>query len=314
MAVFTPVAFEEAAAFLEGYDLPALVRLEPVAEGVENTNYRAVTAAGDFVLTLVERRTDPAALPYVTGLTAWLAARGVPVPEPVADREGRRIGTLKGRPALVGRWLPGAWPRAPDAAQAGRAGALLARLHLAATGYPGRRENPYGPEGWRRLARRCAEAAEGEDRRVLDRVERALAALSPRWPRDLPSGPIHADYFPDNVLFEGAEPTGVIDFYFASDDAFAYDLAVALCAWGFDGAGTPLPPVLDAFRRGYEGVRPLGEAEARALPRLCAGAAIRFTLSRLHDRVFHDPSWAVTPKDPVAFLRRLEFYAEAAKA
>jgi len=314
VAVFTPVSEAEAAAFLKAYDLGGLVELTPIAEGVENTNYRIETAQGRFVLTLFEGRTDEASLPFCLGLTAWLASRGFPAPRPLEDRAGGWLGRLNGRAAAVIEWKTGAWLRAPSEADQMSAGAVLARLHQAAAGYPGRRVNPVGPAAWRRLADRCAAGASGEDRRLLDAVEAGLARLGDPFTDDLPRGAIHADYFPDNVLFEDGRAAGVIDFYFGCTDALAYDLAIALSAWGFDAEGRARPEALAAFQRGYEAVRPLSGAERAALPRLGAAAALRFTLTRLHDRVFHDPSKLVTPKDPAVFLRRLEHWRAAEAA
>lgn len=307
MAVFTPVADDQARAFLAGYQLGELIELVPIAEGVENTNYRLETQQGRFVLTLFEGRTDEASLPFCLGLTAHLAARGFPAPRPIEDRSGGWLGRLNGRAAAVIEWKAGAWLRAPSEADQATAGAVLARLHQAAASYPGRRENPVGPTMWRRLADRCAAGASGRDRILLDQVETALARLGDPFP-DLPVGAIHADYFPDNVLFEDGAVSGVIDFYFGCTGAFAYDLAIALSAWGFDAEGRPLPAALAAFQRGYEAVRPLTEAERAALPRLGEAAALRFTLTRLHDRIFHDPSKLVTPKDPAVFLNRLDHW------
>ena len=305
MAVFTPVSDDQARAFLKGYEVGEFVSLHAIAEGVENTNYRLETSAGRYVLTLFEGRTDAASLPFCLGLTDHLAAAGSPAPRPVRDRSGEWIGRLNGRPAAVIDWLPGEWSRAPSEADQAAAGAMLARLHLAAADFPGRRANPVGPAAWRALADRCATRAVGEDRAMLEAVEAALARLGDPWTDDLPRGPIHADYFPDNVLFQDGVVSGVIDFYFGCVDALAYDLAIALSAWGFDGAGAPIPGAVAAFRRGYETLRPLTAQEAAALPCLGQAAAIRFTLTRLHDRVFHDPSKLVTPKDPGAFLRRV---------
>lgn len=313
MAVFTPVSREQAEAYLERYDLGRLLELEPIAEGVENTNYRLVAEAGPHVLTLFERRTDPAALPFCLGLTEHLVERGYPAPRPRRTRARELTSHLNDRPAAIVEWLPGRWLRDPAPADAGAAGRALAEWRRAADGYGGPRNNPFGPTGWRTLLDRCRTAPSGPHGATLDRLARTLDRVERDWPDDLPSGPIHADYFPDNVLFEGGRVSGVIDVYFACVDACAYDLAVALGAWGFDGDGSPARARLEAFRRGYEAVAPLSRAERAALPILCAGAALRFTLSRLHDSLFHDPAWLVTPKDPDAYMRRLEwFLSEAA--
>lgn len=312
MAVFTPVSEAEARVFLSAYDLGDLVALTPIAEGVQNTNYRLETAAGRFVLTLFEPGVEADALPFCLGLTDHLAQAGLPTARPVRRRAGDLLGALNGRPAAVVEWLEGAWLRTPSAADQAAAGAVLARMHRAGAGFGGRRVNPMGPEAWRRLADRCAERAHGDDRTLLHTLEAALADLGDPFTDDLPCGPIHADYFPDNVLFEDGAVSGVIDFYFGCVDALAYDLAVALSAWGFDAGGRADPDALSAFREGYESMRPLSAAEARALPRLGRAAAVRFMLTRLHDRLFHDPTHLVTPKDPAAFLGRLDYWrAEA---
>ncbi|WAC59471.1 homoserine kinase [Brevundimonas sp. SL130] len=317
MAVFTPVSFDEARRFLAGYDLGEVVELTAIAEGVENTNYRLETQAGSarrrFVLTLFEARTDEASLPFCLGLTAHLAGRGFPCPTPIEDRSGGWLGRLNGRAAAVIEWKTGAWLRHPSEADQAAAGAVLARLHQTASGFVGRRDNPVGPAMWRRLADRCAAGASGEDRSLLDQVEAALARLddppiSHGLGDDLPVGAIHADYFPDNILFEEGAVSAVIDFYFGCTGPLVYDLAIALSAWGFDAEGRAMPEALAAFQRGYEAVRPLSEAERAALPRLGEAAALRFTVTRLHDRIFHDPSKLVTPKDPAVFLRRMDHW------
>lgn len=305
MAVFTPVSDVEARDFLAAYALGDLIALTPIAEGVENTNYALEASAGRFVLTLFEGRTEAAALPFCLGLTDRLAEAGLPTARPVRNGADQWLGELNGRPAAVVEWLNGAWPREPSPIQAHAAGAMLARMHLAAADYPGRRDNPVGPDAWRALADRIAARATGEDRAMLDWVETALVELGDPFAGDLPTGAIHADYFPDNVLFQGDAVSGVIDFYFACTGPWAYDLAIALSAWGFDGSGQALPEILTALREGYEAVRPLNPAEAEILPLLGRAAALRFTLTRLHDRVFHDPTKLVTPKDPAAFLARL---------
>jgi len=309
MAVFTPVSDDEAAAFLTGYNLGGLVSLTAIAEGVENTNYRLETGAGRKVLTLFEARTDAASLPFCLGLTDHLAARGYPAARPVPNRAGQWIGTLNGRPAAIVDWVQGAWLRAPAEPDFEAAGRALAELHLKAADFTGRRDNPVGPVQWRALADRCATGVRtAEDRAILDGVEDALARLGDPLAEALPTGAIHADYFPDNVLFDAGAVSGVIDFYFGCTGPLAYDLAVAISAWAFDGEGRVIDGAAAAFRSGYEAVRPLTPAEATALPHLGEAACIRFTLTRLHDRIFHDPANLVTPKDPAAFYRRVAWW------
>lgn len=313
MAVFTPVEEAEAEPFISRYGLGALHALTPIAEGVENTNYRIDTDGGRFVLTLFEGRTDAASLPFCLGLTEQAADRGLPCARPIRDETGQTVGILNDRPAAILEWLPGAWKRAPSVENQHAAGALLARLHLAGRDFALERPNPVGPEARRALFARCETRAEGADLALLRRMAPWVEG-APGVDPDLPRGAIHADYFPDNLLFDTDAPSGLIDFYFACTDLWAYDLAIALSAWGFDDEGAPSPDALEAFQAGYESTRPLDPAERAALPQLGALAAVRFSLTRLHDRLFHDPGNLVTPKDPTPFLRRLDYWSADASA
>jgi homoserine kinase type II len=314
MAVFTTVEDAEAEPFIRRFGLGRLRALTPIADGVENTNYRLDTDEGRFVLTLFEGRTDEAGLPFCLDLTRHAADRGLPCARALRDHEGRDLGRLNGRPAAILDWLPGAQRADPSLAEHRAAGALLARLHLAAADYPGRRHDPVGPAARRALFERCEARAVGADRALLARMAPWAAEGAPDPTAGLPRGAIHADYFPDNLLFTDGAVSGLIDFYFACVDALAYDLAIALSAWGFDAKGTPLPAALNAFQSGYESVRPLTAAERAALPALGALAAVRFSLTRLHDRLFHDPDALVTPKEPAPFLRRLDWWTGPALA
>lgn len=311
MAVFTPVSAEDASVFLSGYDLGDFVSLDGVAEGVENSNFKLVTTRGTCALTLFEKRVAAADLPYYLGLMEHLAQRGIPAPLPRRNRAGRLIGELNERPAAIVDWLKGAWLRDPTMNDARQAGRVLAQLHVAGSDFPLVLPNAMGLDAWTRLAERCAERAEGESAAMLAVLAAEIDRLRRDWPHDLPSGPIHADMFPDNVLFHDGEVSGVIDYYFACNDAFAYDLAVTINAWGFTPSGAPDPVLSAALIEGYESVRRLSREEIAAMPLLAAGSAVRFSLSRLHDQLFHDPSWKVTPKDPTPFVRRVQHHQRA---
>ena len=315
MAVFTPVTDEQARDFVRGYGLGEVTGLHAIAEGVENTNYRLETTEGRFVLTLFEGRTDAASLPFCLGLTDHLGRAGFPAARPLRNATGAWISELNGRPAAIVEWLTGAWLRAPSADELAQAGAALADFHLTAADFAGRRPNPVGPVQWRALLDRSTwGAVTPEDHGLVAGCRAALDRIGDPFAGDLPSGAIHADYFPDNVLFDQGRLSGVIDVYFGCDGPFAYDLAIALTAWGFDGEGRQISGAAAAFQRGYESVRPLTPAEREALPRLGEAACLRFTLTRLHDRIFHDPANLVTPKDPAAFFRRMDFWRVAETA
>ena len=308
MAVYTEVADEELAAFLATYDLGQLLSCKGIAEGVENTNYFLHTSAGAFILTLYEKRVREADLPFFLGLMEHLAERGITCPQPVHNRAGEALGRVAGRPAVIVTFLEGLSVKRPGARHCRAVGGALARLHLAGADFPMRRPNALSLQGWPPLFA----AAEAEADRVAPglaaRTRRELDHLAQIWPADLPGGVIHADLFTDNVFFIGDELSGLIDFYFACTDAFAYDLGICLNAWCFEPDGSFNMTKGQAMIAGYEGERRLTPAEAEALPTLCRGSALRFMLTRLVDWLNVPPGALVKPKDPLEFDRKLAFH------
>ncbi|MFT4089934.1 MAG: homoserine kinase [Asticcacaulis sp.] len=311
MAVFTPVSLDEARSFLSAYDIGQLLHLEGIEEGVSNTNFKVETTSGLYALTLFESATDESALPYFMDYTLHLDQKGYPAPGPAVMKNGDTIGTLNGRKAALIKWLPGRWPRNPDVRHAASAGEYLAKLHKAGADFTQVRENTMGVNYWDELIARCEPKASQSPRAeaILEDFRSEVSWLKSVWVQDLPAGAIHADYFTDNVLMnDDGQVTGVIDYYYACTDSYAYDLAVSLNAWGFTPGGQPLPEMISAFVSAYDAERPLSEAEIAALPLMARGSAVRFTLTRLYDLLNHDPSWVVKPKDPEAFYRRLEYH------
>jgi homoserine kinase type II len=309
MAVYTPVSAEALSRFLRRYDAGELVSAKGIAEGVENTNYLVDTSAGRYILTLYEKRVAAADLPFFLALLDHLADAGQPVPPAIRDRSGQAIQELEGRPACLIRFLPGVSLSHPTPAQALAAGRAMGAMHRALAGFPLTRPNTMGLDTWAPLFERCGDSLDTIEPGLHARMGAALARLRAEWPADLDRLAIHADLFPDNVLMRGDTVTGLIDFYFACTDLRLYDLAVALTAWSFDSAGRAHDDaVARAFQTGYEEHFPLSPAAHAALPTLCAGACLRFTLSRAWDWIHTPPDALVTRKDPLAYWRRLAHY------
>ncbi len=311
MAVYTEVSDEALAAFLCEYDLGTAVAFRGIAEGVENSNYQLRTTAGDFILTLYEKRVDPAELPWFLGLMQHLAGAGIDCPLPVRGQDGESLRRLGGRPACITTFLPGVWPRRVRPEHCGPLGAALAGLHRAGADFPPRRPNALGPGGWRPLLAHCLPRADEVQPGLAAELEAALDRILAGWPADLPRGHIHADLFPDNVFFLDGRISGLIDFYFAATDLLAYDIAVCLNAWCFEPDFQFNVTKARALLRAYAGTRALSSSERTALPVLCQGAAIRFLLTRLFDWVNTPPGALVTRKDPLEYLRRLRFHLGA---
>ena len=321
MAVYTPVSASDLAAFLGRYDVGGAVSFKGIAEGVENSNFLLETRGGSsgrsrFILTLYERRVDERDLPWFLALMGHLAARGLPVPGPVADRDGQVLHILNGRPACLIEFLPGVSVTEATPAAARAVGAALGRMHGALVDFTDVRPNALGPASWPPLAARCANETGkirlGEiDAGLPEAVAHGLAATA-NWPAGLPVSTIHADLFPDNVLMLDGAVTGLIDFYFACTDARAYDVAVTHAAWCFSADGRQFfPERAAALMAGYLSEVVLTPAERAALPRLAAGAALRFTLTRAYDWLNTPADALVTRKDPMAFARRLSWYLAA---
>jgi homoserine kinase type II len=308
MAVYTEVSDDDLAQFIASYGLGTLLSYKGIAEGVENTNYLVQTGKGPYFLTLYEKRVAPADLPFFLGLMEHLAASGLNCPTPVRDAEGRMLRTLAGRPAALVTFLEGVWIRRPQVRHCWAVGEAMARLHLAGRSFRLTRTNALGLPGWRPLYERFQPRAEEVAAGLSTIIESELAHLDRNWPGALPQGVVHGDLFPDNVFFLGDKLSGVIDFYFACNDALAYDVAVTLNAWCFEADHAFNVTKGQALLKGYQSVRPLEPAERQALPLLARGAALRFLLTRAYDWLHTASDALVSRKDPQEYLRRLKFH------
>ena len=315
MAVYTQVSAEALAAFLTRFDVGELVSAKGIAEGVENSNFLVETTRDRFILTLYEKRVAAGDLPYFMALLDHLAAKGLPVPPAIPDRDGAEIHELCGRPACLIKFLPGVSVSYPTTAQALAAGRAMGEMHAALADFALDRPNSMGITTWRPLLDKCGQDLNAIAPGLYEQAQRALDAVEAAWPNALPVSAIHADLFPDNVLMLGDRVTGLIDFYFACSDVRAYDLAVMHSAWAFDAAGEPGDPAVGAaLMAGYRQAFPLSGAELAALPVLAQGSCIRFFLSRAWDWLNTPADAMVTRKDPMAYWRRLGWYRDAGAA
>ena len=306
MAVYTEVPFDTAAQLLSNLKLGELASLQACKGGIENTNYFASTDLGDYVLTLFERLTAEQ-LPYYLYLTRHLASRGIPVPDPQADSNGDIVLQLMGKPAAVVNKLRGKQQLTPAPAHCAAVGEMLARMHLAGRDYPRQQANLRALPWWNetmpvvlpfltqpQAALLCSELA----------LQNHLSASS-RYAA-LPGGPIHADLFRDNVMFEGETLTGLFDFYFAGNDAWLFDIAVCLNDWCINLTSGERDGLREqAFLQAYMGVRPLSQAERTLIGPMLRAAALRFWISRLWDLHLPRQASELTAHDPTHFERVL---------
>lgn len=315
MAVYTHLASHDIEAMLARYDVGELTSAIGIAEGVENSNYLLVTERDGveekYILTIFEKRVKEEELPFYLGLMEHLAGKGLPCPLPVQQRDGDVIcRTPDGKPAVLVTFLTGRSIRQIQNAHLRELGEMVARMHLAAKDYQAKRANTLSLAGWRKLFEKTAQEADRCHEGLKDLIADELHFLMNAWPSPaaLPSGVVHADLFPDNVFFREGRLSGVIDFYFASNDAWMYDLSITMNAWCFESDGSFNVTKARHLLAGYQSVRRLTPQECKYLPVLARGAALRFLLTRLHDWLFTVEDAVVTVKDPIEYLRKLQFH------
>ncbi|HEB58236.1 MAG TPA: homoserine kinase [Gammaproteobacteria bacterium] len=301
MSVYTTIEHDELVDFLRRFSLGELIDFAGISAGIENTNYFVTTTAGEYVLTIFEELTAEE-LPFFLDLMAFLAEHGVPSAHPLADREGRYLQAFKGKPAALVQRLRGHNIEQPDRTQCAAIGDALGTMHRQIAGFTGRRPNPRGA-AWRRDTAARVLPRLAEDEAALLRAE--LEFESRFRLEDLPRGVIHADLFRDNALFEGEELTGIIDFYYACEDALLYDLAVTVNDWCTTDDGGLDDARVMAMVEAYARQRPFTALEVGAWAVELRAAALRFWLSRLQDKLFPRDGAITHIKDPTHFQRIL---------
>lgn len=302
MAVYTHLSFADISSFVGPYSLGVLQAAHPIAEGIENTNYLLEFEDCRAILTLFEKRVRAEDLPFYMDFMAHLAHRGICCPAPYRA-EGRAIRLIQGCPAVLISFLEGKGNAEPSEVTLFALGKEMAKMHLAASDFLYSRQNDFAPDHLHPLYEKTAQHLDmlrhGLQAEIAEEME-----IMQRWPSlNLPRGVIHADLFRDNVFFDDHTMlSGIIDFYFSATDYFAYDLAIVMNAWDCHMHGT------EALLRGYQALRPLSAAEQAALPFLARGAALRFLMTRVHDWFFRVEGAVVTPKDPLEYLHKWEYW------
>lgn len=305
MSVYTTVGRDQLAGWLQPLDIGELIDHAGITAGMQNSNYFVTTAAGRFVLTLFES-IDPQALDFYLALMDHLAHAGIPCPQPLADRQGHRWRSLAGKPAALLSCLPGAAEESPTPAQCRALGEMLARMHLAGSDMPNSVPNPCGAMWRQEVGEALLPLLPADERNLL---ADELAFQSTQDFSALPRGVIHADLFRDNVLWdEAGRISGVLDFYFAGEDCFLFDLAVVANDWCFNHA------TLAELLAGYRSKRLLSDAEMAVWPAMRRAAALRFWLLRLEAQHRPRGGEVVTIKDPAHFRQMLARFRLAPEA
>ena len=311
MAVYTKLSEIQLKEFFSKYNLGKLLSYKEIKEGIENTNYFVELEKGKFILTLYEKRVEEKDLPFFISLMKNLFDKKFPCPEPIINKNGNYISEILGKKAAVVSFLEGKEKKILEPNDCFEVGIYTARLHLITKNLTGKRENKLSVNSWREIYNKvkidCAKIHENLPKIIDDN----LLKIEKNWPKNIPSGIIHADLFSDNIFFKKNKISGIIDYYFSCNDFFAFEIAICLNALCFEGKNENLSFNVTKAKRfidGYSSLRKLSEDEKKSLKVLCQGAAMRFLLTRVFDFLNLTEGAIVKIKDPLEYLKRLEFH------
>ena len=311
MAVYTKLSEEQLKDFFLKYNLGKLLNYKEIREGIENTNYFINAEKGKFILTLYEKRVDEKDLPFFIGLMKNLFDKNFPSPQPIINKNGNYISEISGKKAAIVSFLEGNSKKVLNPENCYQVGMNTAKLHLITKNLSGKRQNKLSIDSWRKIYNKVKKDCSKIHQNLPDIIEKNLDIIEKKWPKNIPSGIIHADLFPDNIFFKGNELSGIIDYYFSCNDYYAFEIAICLNALCFEGRSENLSfnvTKAKKFIDGYSSLRRLSEEEKESLKILCQGAAIRFLLTRVFDYLNLIEGAIVKIKDPVEYLKRLEFH------
>jgi homoserine kinase type II len=309
MAVYTKLEHQEVRQFLEQYNINNFKDYKGITEGVENTNYLIKTSEQDYILTIYEKRVDENDLPFFIKLLSYLSENKFPCPKPIANKNNEKINRIKNKNAALVTFLNGQSKNKITSEECFEIGKITAQLHEITKKFDINRKNNLSIEYWESIFEKTIKQKIDLDESIIKKTKNYLNFLKDKWPKNLPQGIIHADLFPDNIFFTNNKVSGIIDFYFACNDFFAYEIAICINSLCFDNNSTFNMTKAKNLIDGYTSIRTLSEDEKKYLPILSMGAAMRFFLTRLYDFYHTDNKADVKIKDPFEYLKKIEFHS-----
>ena len=311
MAVYTKLSESEIKDFFSKYNLGKLLNYRGIKEGIENTNYFTEAEKGKFILTIYEKRVEEKDLPFFISLMKNIYDKNFPSPEPIINKNGSYISEILKKKAAIISFIDGNTKKNLSPDECYQVGTYAAKLHQITKKLNIKRENKLSVNSWREIYNKVRKNCTKIDKNLPEIIEKNLNDIEKNWPKNIPSGIIHADLFPDNIFFKRNKLSGIIDYYFACHDFYAFEIAICLNALCFEGSKENLSfnvTKATKFINGYSSIRKLTDEEKNSLIILCKGAAIRFLLTRVFDYLNLIEGAIVTVKDPVEYLKRLEFH------
>ena len=309
MAVYTKLEHKEVDRFLEQYNINNFKDFKEITEGVENTNYLIKTLGQDYILTIYEKRVDENDLPFFIKLLSILSENNFPCPKPIPNKNNEKINKIKNKNAALVTFLNGHSKTRITIEDCFEIGKITAQLHEITKKFNIYRKNNLSIESWQSIFDKIIKQKIDLDESIIKKTKNYLNFLKDKWPKELPQGIIHADLFPDNIFFTNNKVSGIIDFYFACNDFFAYEIAICINSLCFDNNSTFNMTKAKNLIDGYSSTRELSEDEKKYLPILSMGAAMRFFLTRLYDFYHTDNKANVKIKDPFEYLKKIEFHS-----
>jgi len=308
MGVFTHISEENLNTFLEDYDLKEVQSFEGINEGIQNTNYKIKIDTKDFILTIYENINNIDDLDFFLSLMNYLSSKGIKCPIPIENSKSNYVGEIKSKPAALLTFIDGKSTLNIKKDHTFEVGKVLAEMHLNTRDFPLEKINDLSVDGWEKLLIKNKNKIDKFEKNLYKKIEDKIIIIRKKWPKDLPSGVIHADLFPDNVLFKDGKVSGLIDFYFSCTDYFTYDLCICINAWCFNYKNEFQIDLFQNLLKGYQSIRKLEEEEINAIPLLCHASSLRFLLTRIDNWKNKNDLDIVNYQDPMEFLKRLEFH------
>jgi homoserine kinase type II len=315
MAVYTQISIDELNLFLSKYNIDKINEFSGIKGGTSNSNYLLTADNKKFILTIFEERTNQENLPFYFDLMNHLNAHDIKCPEVIKDKQGNFSNSIKQKHAVITSFLTGSSLEKIKPIHCSNLGLTIAKMHNASEKLNIKRENELGFDKLGIIIEKLKTYKKHIDDEKLKFIEDEFLFLSREISKDLPSGIIHADLFPDNIFFEENNLTGIIDFYFSCNDFYAYEIAICLNAWCFEDSNNEFNPTKAKYLLGsYNQERKFSNEEVEALPLLARASALRYLLTRLLDFYSHEDSDLILKKDPNEYISKLRFHQSVRKA